>query len=265
MKSILQNIGALLIGAIVAGSLVWFFAPGRQQVTSTQNATHDDQAVKIAIAEQQKIASAEKASLIARILHLEEQVKAKSGSASSPVISPLQSTQVTFAELKARATASEARAQAEKNAREKLDKDWLGRFNLLKQNTDSTLGIYNYDFIIGGWVHDDEIQFLTLNPYQEIMGNNYVKTYLFDRRSRNFEWATIANPTPSKLDGINLNRKTKFLGVQFFLGGGFQFPVACYALFEPRMIFYEVVEVAPRIRAILNEPIEVAAELRLKL
>lgn len=238
-------LSGLIIGAMIGAILFYFFWPKPDPPAPVTIATYDSAAVQDAVDRYKKTSDAKISFLKGTILGLEEKLEAKGGNTSRPSISPLTLTPINF---------------------DRIRQYNIGRFpNTEDMPRDSTVPIYNYDFIIGGWISSDELQFLTLNPFAELNGNNYIKTYLFDRPTSNFEFASTKNPTPGKLDGISIVANQTFMRFNIYIGTGFKVPLNYYGTIEGRFTFYNVVEIVPYLKPSLFEQPQIGAELRLKL
>ena len=104
------------------------------------------------------------------------------------------------------------------------------------------------DVPIMGNVTKDEIYFLTRNSYNLKLGQPYMKEYHYQRVASDFSFTLNGSSAYDKLEGINLiqtKRWYDFDGFGIIAGAGY--PQQFYAGVDARMIFWEQVEITPRL------------------
>ena len=106
---------------------------------------------------------------------------------------------------------------------------------------------YPYDLPYYGKITEDEIEFMTLNPYLESLGKDYVKRYRFDRLYDEFEFI-VTTATNIETASLRIYASRPFVKFKGLYGGfGYDFNRA-HIWLEARFIFYGV-EIKPVLRS----------------
>lgn len=178
---------------------------------------YDSIGVKKAIAERDAITN-DNESLLSEIFRLQQRAMPVSGEVSKPAESPIQPTPPVTINTNSSDTTKPKAPE-----------------------------LFSYDFPIAGWITKNQIKFLCVNPFLKYVGEPYTKTYVYDRRTSDFEFALTPTNESTTLQGIALNYKQRFFSFDgFWIGTEAALPkdIALYGEFD--FSFYEQLSLSAR-------------------
>jgi len=210
-QAIKDNAKVVILTVIVTLVFVYFFWPSNTITVPgvrVPYAVVDERAVEDAREEMQEIID-EKQSFIDRLLNLQHIGTPESGEVGRPRTNPIE-TQIITIPIKAGSVDSVQRVVAP------------------------------YDFPIAVFVETGKVVVLTNNPYLEITGQPYQKTYRYSRETSNFELALVPSYEASGLDGIRLNWKERFFSFDgLYVGAESELPTRFAASLSAEFSMYE--------------------------
>lgn len=226
----------IVMTAAVVALILYIVMPAKEKIVphTIVQAVRDDAEINKLAQEKQNILD-EKEGLLSRIFRLEHPAQVTGGSvgnATPDVVIP-----------------------ATENELQTISQDTSGVINKDKP-------VYNEDFVVSGSADKSHINFFTFNPALKLLGKPPYKTYVFDRQTSDFEFATQTPTGTDQLDGIKLNYEERMLSFDgAHIGVGSLFPTRPYVFLDADFSAYEKAKFS--IRATSFPALDLSAKWRI--